>query len=164
MPPAYSAKKVNGERAYKLARAGDEVELEKVETTIYSISNIVYAHPFLSFEISVSKGGYIRSIAEIVASRLGTAGALSYLERVSEGRFQFENEKALNPLEYIDYEFNVYTGSAEDIYLGRRIGKRYLAIGRDGRYILRFNDFFSIIEISGGKVDYLVNRIPRSGG
>ena len=99
VPPKFSAKKINGQRAYKLAR--DEVEFEMKSSTmqIFSIRLLNYCHPFISFEVEVSKGAYIRSIGQMIASRLGSVGSLSYLKRVSEGSLKYENERFLSPKE-----------------------------------------------------------------
>ena len=96
-PPKFSAKKVAGKRAYQLARAGEEVELKRVTSTVYDVHLIRYNHPFLHFEIMVSEGSYIRSLANIVAQKLGVAGTLSSLKRVYEGKFQFEAENLSTP-------------------------------------------------------------------
>jgi len=101
LPPKYSAKRINGKRAYDMARDGIDFELKKINSEIFDIKFINYNHPFISFDISVSEGSYIRSIAQILLQRLGTFGTLSYLERLNEGKFVFDNEKALNPLEYL---------------------------------------------------------------
>ena len=67
-------------------------------------------HPFLSFRISVSEGSYVRSYAQILAARLGVKATLSALKRVSEGKFVYENERFLNPLDFISLPRNKYGG------------------------------------------------------
>ncbi len=62
-PPKFSAKKIDGERAYNLAREGKAVELKKSKMNIYTTKFISYSHPFITFEASVSEGSYIRSLA-----------------------------------------------------------------------------------------------------
>ncbi len=83
--PQFSAKHINGVRAYKLAREQMEFDRPKVTTYIHAFRILSYNHPFLSFEICVSEGGYIRSIGEIIAHNLGIKGSLCYLERIQEG-------------------------------------------------------------------------------
>ena len=61
-PPIYSAKKINGERAYKLARQNKTVELKSVKVNINSIELLEYNYPYFTIKVSVSKGTYIRSI------------------------------------------------------------------------------------------------------
>lgn len=85
MPPNYSAKKIDGQRAYKLAREGKEVKLETVEVEIYDITDIKYGYPKLSFTVSVSSGTYIRTLAEDIGQKLGTGAYLSALRRTNVG-------------------------------------------------------------------------------
>lgn len=81
VPPAYSAVKVAGQRAYKLARAGKQVQIEPRAVQIYSINNVKYSYPQLSFSVHVSSGTYIRSLAEDIGRDLGTGAYLSALRR-----------------------------------------------------------------------------------
>lgn len=85
-PPIFSARHINGQRAYKLAREGMEFELPKSKMYIYRIQILNYNHPFVSFQVSVSEGAYVRSIGQLISQRLGVCGVLSSLERVSGGR------------------------------------------------------------------------------
>lgn len=161
LPPKYCAKKINGKRAYELARAGLEVELEKQVMKISDIKLISYNHPFITFEATVSEGSYIRSLAQILAKNLGVIGTLSYLQRLNEGEFYFQNEKDLNPLSYLDLEVNNYTGSKELLNDGKKIPIENLEKKEDGKYIILFEEFFSIIEISNDKVSYVLNKVIR---
>ena len=101
-PPKFSAKKIDGKRAYTLAREGIDVEMKKSKMNIYNTKFISYRHPFITFEASVSEGSYIRSLAQILCESLNSVGTLSYLNRLNEGQFKYENEKDLNPLDYLD--------------------------------------------------------------
>jgi len=83
-PPIFSAKKIDGRRAYDLARAGEHVELNTIHSTIYDIKLLHYCHPFVTFEATVSEGTYIRSLGDIIAKKLGTEGSLSALERLEK--------------------------------------------------------------------------------
>ena len=159
LPPKYCAKKINGKRAYELARAGLEVELEKQVMKISDIKLTSYNHPFITFEATVSEGSYIRSLAQILAKNLGVIGTLSYLQRLNEGEFYFQNEKDLNPLDYLDLEVNSYTGSKELLNDGKKIPIENLEKKEDGKYIILFEEFFSIIEISNAKVSYVLNKV-----
>lgn len=91
IPPAYSAIKVGGQRAYKLARAGKTVEIEPRKVTIYRIDTLEYDYPKLRFTVKVSSGTYIRSLAADVGETLGTGAYLSALRRTSVGEFEIEN-------------------------------------------------------------------------
>ncbi len=159
LPPKYSAKKINGKRAYDLARAGEDFAMKFVKSEVYDVKFINYNHPFISFDISVSEGSYIRSIAQILLDRLDIKGTLSYLERLNEGKFKFDNEKALNPLEYLDLKTNNYTGSKEWFELGKKLQIEYFETKYDGKYLISFDTFFAIIHIENLKVKYLLNKI-----
>lgn len=86
-PPAFSAMKVNGQRAYKLAREGKPVQLEPRPVTIYKNELVSYEYPLVSFTASVSSGTYIRSLAEDMGASLGTGAYTSQLRRISIGKF-----------------------------------------------------------------------------
>lgn len=158
-PPKFSAKKINGMRAYELARIGEEIELKDSIMHILDTQFIGYSHPFITFEATVSEGSYIRSLAQILAQRLGVVGTLSHLHRLREGDFYFDNEKELHPLDYLHIPYNEYSGDKEWIYYGKKIDINYLSIHDDGEYLILFDDFFSIIQITQSKVKYLLNKV-----
>lgn len=87
IPPAYSAIKIGGQRAYKRARDGQPVELQPREVSISSIKDFEYEYPRVNFTCTVSSGTYIRAIARDLGSKLGTGGYLSALRRTSVGQF-----------------------------------------------------------------------------
>ncbi|MRM94189.1 tRNA pseudouridine(55) synthase TruB [Riemerella anatipestifer] len=89
-PPIFSAIKVDGERAYNLARAGEEIELKKRQTTIYFIDNIEIDWPFVRFSVGCSKGTYIRSLAHDIGQALGVGAYLTQLRRTKIGDFSVE--------------------------------------------------------------------------
>ncbi|OCL92109.1 tRNA pseudouridine(55) synthase TruB [Aliarcobacter thereius] len=161
IPPKFSAKRVNGLKAYELARDGIDFELEKSIMKVFDIKFLKYNHPFISFEASVSEGSYIRSLAQIFLEKIKLTGTLSYLERLSEGEFKFQNHKELNPLDFLDLEKNIYTGTKEWLDVGRKISIDYIENKKDGKYIIELDDFFSIIEINSRDVKYLLNKIPK---
>ena len=161
IPPKFSAKKINGKRAYDMARNGEEVELNKSLMHVYDTKFISYRHPFITFDISVSEGSYIRSYAQILLGKLNQVGTLSYLERLNEGKFFFENEKDLDPLDYIDLPINKYSGTYEWINTGRKISIDYLEEKDDGKYLIILENFFSILEIKDGEVSYLLNKVNK---
>lgn len=80
-PPAFSAIKINGQRAYKLARAGKEVEMPKRIVTIYKIEILDYNSPFLKIRAHVSSGTYIRTLAEDIGKELGCGAYTTELRR-----------------------------------------------------------------------------------
>lgn len=89
-PPAYSAIKIDGRRAYKLAREGKEVKIEPRQVSIYSLELADYTYPSVKFMVKVSSGTYIRSLAEDIGSKLATGAYLSSLERTIVGSFSLE--------------------------------------------------------------------------
>ena len=165
VPPKYSAKKIDGKKAYELARAGQKVQLKEQIMEIFKIEFLNYSHPFLSFKVWVSEGSYIRSLGELIAKELGCMGGLSYLERLSEGGLVYENEKNLNPLEILGLpkilvEKNQRNILEEKVKNGKKITQEELKIHKDGKYIVQFEDFFSIISKQEREIQYLANRIP----
>lgn len=159
LPPRYCAKKIDGKRAYEMARNDEEFELKAITSTIDECKVVHYNHPFLTFEISISEGGYVRSIGALIAEKLGFEGCLSALERLSEGEFTYENEKALNPLEYLDLKDNIYEGSIEDIELGRVLKRENFRVQEEGIYKIVHDEWLSVIEIKESGVEYLLNNI-----
>ena len=90
-PPIYSAKKVEGVRAYEFARAGEEVELKKALINIYEIEVLDFAMPYLKLRVRCSKGTYIRSLAYEVGEALQSGAYLRSLRRTRSGGFTAEN-------------------------------------------------------------------------
>ncbi len=163
-PPKFSAKKVNGKRAYELARAGEEVKLKEISSTIYDIHLIRYNHPFVHFEAMVSEGTYIRSLGAIIADKLGVDATLSSLRRDYEGAFRFEDEKALDPLKFLKIPQNIYMGDDEYMELGKKLSIAYFETKEDGEYWVETENFFSVIEIKDGEVKYKLNRVEKFKG
>ncbi len=159
LPPKYSAKKINGQKAYDLARADKEVDLKAITSHIFSVTLLHYQHPFITFEITISEGGYIRSMGQIIAEKLGTFATLSALERLHEGAFVFEDEKALNPIPYLNMPQNFYMGNPEDILLGRKVVKAHFQKQEEGNYFLNLDTMLSIITIKDDKVTYRLNGV-----
>ncbi|WP_104697698.1 MULTISPECIES: tRNA pseudouridine(55) synthase TruB [unclassified Helicobacter] len=162
-PPKFSAKHIQGKRAYDLARKGISFELKKEEMEIFDIRLINYMHPFLTFEVCVSKGAYVRSIGEMIAKMLGVNGALCMLERIQDGGFFAirNKEKILNPLEVLKYPLlnNLSGEIRKNIENGRKF---FLKKVQNGFYVANFDDFFSIIEVKeDGQVKYILNRITK---
>ncbi len=159
LPPKYSAKKINGERAYKLARADQEIKLKEITSYISKIELLHYNHPFITFEITISEGGYIRSIGDIIATKLDTFGSLSALERLHEGEFIYEKEKALDPLNYLNVEQNYYLADHDDLLLGKKVSIENFKIQEEGEYFLKIGTMLSIIKIEDSKVTYILNGV-----
>jgi tRNA pseudouridine55 synthase len=88
MPPNFSAKKINGVAAYKLARAGKEVELKTKEVRIEAAKLIDYNYPFVTVQYAVSSGTYIRVLAHELGQNLGTGAYCEQLCRNSIGEWE----------------------------------------------------------------------------
>lgn len=97
-PPRYSAIKINGERAYKLARKGQEFEIPKREVEIYEIEVLRYEYPELEIRCHVSSGTYIRTLAEDIGERLGTGAYLTALRRTRVGKYDVKDAVKLDEL------------------------------------------------------------------
>jgi len=159
LPPKYSAKKINGQRAYNLAREGVDFEMKKITSEVSAVKFINYNHPFITFELTVSEGSYIRSMAQILLDRLDEVGTLSYLERLHEGEFYYDDEKSLNPLKYLDVQTNNYTGTKEWFDLGKKLDINYFENKQDGEYLIVFDTFFAIIAIKDMEAKYVLNKV-----
>lgn len=98
VPPAFSAKKIGGKPAYKLARAGKPVELKPVKIEIVSFEISALQGAEASFEIRVSAGGYVRSVAHELGQSLGCGAHLSSLRRTLAGAFSLGDAHTLDEL------------------------------------------------------------------
>ncbi|WP_426266971.1 tRNA pseudouridine(55) synthase TruB [Sphingomonas sp. LHG3443-2] len=99
VPPAYSALKVDGQRAYDLARAGEDVELKSRAVTIHSLAIVSGSEGLLeeiTLSATVSKGTYIRSLARDLALALGTVGHVTMLRRTKAGPFTLDQAISLD--------------------------------------------------------------------
>ena len=101
-PPIYSAIKVKGKKLYEYARQGknDKVDIPKREIEIYNIELKEIRNDLkeIVFEVSCSKGTYIRSLCEDIATKLGTVGYMSELTRLQVGRFKIEDSIAIEEI------------------------------------------------------------------
>jgi tRNA pseudouridine55 synthase len=97
-PPSYSAIKINGQRAYKLARAGKEVKLEPRSVTIYEMTEVSYEYPLVSFTAKVSSGTYIRTLAEDIGQTLCTGAYTTRLHRTMVGQFSIKDALAMTEI------------------------------------------------------------------
>ena len=89
--PAFSAVKIGGVRAYKLARKGEKVEMPERTVTIYEINIIDYKWPYLKIDAKVSSGTYIRTLGEDIGEKLGVGGYLTELVRTEIGEYKLED-------------------------------------------------------------------------
>ena len=101
-PPIFSAIKIEGNRAYDLARKGKEVEMKSRKTTIDYIRDIAIELPFIRFTVGCSKGTYIRSLAHDIGQDLGVGAYLTNLRRTKIGDYKIENGSS----EYLKNEYS----------------------------------------------------------
>ena len=101
IPPIYSAIKVNGKKLYEYARKGEKVEIKPRKIEIYNIEliKINKKDRQIEFQVACSKGTYIRSLCEEIASKLNTVGYMCELERLQVGKFNIVDAITLETLE-----------------------------------------------------------------
>ena len=99
MPPQFSAKKIAGQPAYKLAREGKPVDLKPARISIHAFEILNLEGPEASFTIDISSGGYVRSVAHELGQELGCGAHLSQLRRTRAGAFTLEDAYTLEELE-----------------------------------------------------------------
>ncbi len=94
-PPIYSAIKINGQRAYKLARKGEAVEIPERTVTIHALELIEYTYPFVRIRTHVSSGTYIRTLAEDIGNVLETGAYCRELRRTKVAEYRVEDAMQL---------------------------------------------------------------------
>ena len=167
VPPAYSALKVGGERAYDLARAGAAVELAARGVTIHELRLESFATGAATLIAHVSKGTYIRSLARDIALALGTHGHVTMLRRLSAGPFTADQAISLDnlnevgkgaPLERVLVPLEAGLVDIPALDLGPqqadlvRTGRVLIGLPQhDGLYWARSgNNPLALVELSGG--------------
>ena len=114
-PPLFSAIKVNGKKAYELARQGKEVELKKRDVNIYFFKVVKVRLPKINFATKVSKGTYIRSLAHDIGVKMGTGACLEELRRTSSGDFSIKDAFKLEDVlkwSRVELESNLRSGKS----------------------------------------------------
>lgn len=96
LPPLYSAKKIQGVRAYEFARAGEEVELKRAKINIYAMELLEWDMPRIKIRVECSKGTYIRSLAFEIGEALKSGAYLSSLRRTKSGNFTVDEASTLD--------------------------------------------------------------------
>jgi tRNA pseudouridine55 synthase len=99
VPPAHSAKWVNGRRAYEYARKGKEAPMEERETVVHELELLNISLPFASFRINCGKGFYVRSFARDMGLALNSGAYLSELRRTRIGPFSIDNAISIDQVE-----------------------------------------------------------------
>ena len=98
IPPAYSAKKIAGKKAYQLARQGLEVEIPASKVTAYSLRLISFDYPVFTLECEVSSGFYVRSLVHDLGERLGVGATVEEVRRMRVGDYRIEDAVSLESL------------------------------------------------------------------
>lgn len=98
IPPAFSAIKIDGQRAYKLARQGKTVDMPSRSVQIYALELVDYNYPILKIKTHVSSGTYIRTLAEDIGKSLGTGAYCQELRRTKIAEYDVDDAKALADL------------------------------------------------------------------
>ena len=101
VPPLFSAKQIDGKRAYELARKGVEMELKSNTIEIFNLAINSERFPEIDFEVTCSKGTYIRSLAHDFGKKLGSGAALIALRRTASGNYNINESKSLD--EWIEF-------------------------------------------------------------
>jgi len=95
-PPIYSAIKIDGQRAYKLARKGEKVDMPERQVMVYSLDLISYSYPDVTIRVHVSSGTYIRSLATDIGQSLGVGAYCSQLRRIEISQWKVGDAKQLS--------------------------------------------------------------------
>ena len=169
MPPQYSAKKVNGQTAYKAARAGVQVELKPKEIEIYDFKLLNQLDKNLfRFEISCSSGTYIRSVCRDLAEKMSTYGSMQCILRTRCGGFKLSDAFSLDEIKsgefklmscenVFDYPAITLTQNQTEKLLN---GQQIKVVTTDGLYkIFSENDFIGIGEVVGGLLKFKLRLV-----
>jgi len=103
-PPKYSALKYNGKPYYEYARAGIEIPIKTREIEIFSIDLMNFRNQKITFQVSCSKGTYIRTLGEDIAKKIGTKGYLTNLERIRVGKIKKIDSFSVEQIEELSVE------------------------------------------------------------
>ena len=151
VPPMYSALKTNGKRLHELARSGKEIERDKRPIEIFNIQAIRIDGPQLNFEVTCSRGTYIRSICHDLGAKHGSGGCLQALTRTALGPFDLEDSVSLEDVHRHSHEnhlqdFLISPAEAlahlPAIYVRPRAESRVL-----NGAIIRFEDVRQVVEL-----------------
>lgn len=152
MPPKYSAKKINGKKAYDLARSGKNFELKPGKVTIHNLTILSYNNGVLKLEIECGAGTYIRSLGRDIALKLNSLATMTSLVRTKLGTWNIDecidikdntNEFIISKLLPIDSVFNNLS-TLDDVDMVARLlnGQTVIADLKDGEYRLYLNNEF----------------------
>ncbi|MFW6056846.1 MAG: tRNA pseudouridine(55) synthase TruB [Chloroflexota bacterium] len=98
VPPAFSAKKLKGKKAYELARKGVDVDLPAASVTVYSLRLLSFDYPHFKLQCDVSSGFYVRSLVHDIGERLGVGATVIEVRRLKVGAYSVEDARLLDDL------------------------------------------------------------------
>jgi len=104
VPPSFSAIRINGKKAYQLARKGKQVQMKPRKVVIYSIQVLQYKYPNLRIKCEVSSGTYIRALARDIGAKLKTGAYLADLRRIKIGEYDIKAAVELDQLSADNWE------------------------------------------------------------
>lgn len=166
-PPAFSALKVRGRRAYDLARAGEAVALRPRPVTIYRLEIQRYDYPELDLGIECSSGTYVRSLGRDLAASLGTVAVMARLTRTAVGCFRIEDAAPLDRLGPADWrDFLIPPLRAVEALPRMMLTREEVQRLRWGQTVIRDASAPSAAEVAGIDPDGQLAAIlsPRGGG
>jgi tRNA pseudouridine55 synthase len=140
VPPPYSAIKIQGKKAYELARKGEEVELEPRIIDVYSLELLEWAPPEVVIDVNCSSGTYVRSLANDLGERLGCGATLTGLRRTKNGRFTLRDAVPLRKLNeaFMDgswYQYLIPAADALTDWPGIELSDEHMETIRHGHRI-----------------------------
>ncbi len=161
VPPQFSAKKVNGQTAYKLAREGKTIELKNIEVNIEKIDIISIEKDIVVFETTVSRGTYIRSIINDFGNKIGCGAIMTELRRTAIGSLNESdlgevNIEPLLTLPIVQMHKNQIAKLIKGISIEnntKREGKFIIAVSNVICGIANFNTHIKSIKLFGNKID-----------
>jgi len=160
MPPAYSAKRIRGKKAYELAREGEEVELEPKEIDVYHLELLEWDTPEAIVDVYCSSGTYVRSLASDLGEALGCGGHLVGLRRTKSGEFALRDAVPLRKLqEAFDngdwYKYLIPAAEALSDWPSRELSHEEVDLVRHGHRVP--------VEVPPENPDHWVRAISQQG-
>lgn len=162
IPPLFSAKSINGVRAYELARRGEKVELKSKKVVVYSIKLISYKNNKIVLEIECGSGTYIRSIGRDIAYQLNSLATMTELVRTKVGKFKLENCKEITNINKENVYENISTLTEvldykiltlDETFNNKILNGQVVDVNeKDGNYFLENkNDIVAIVKVVDNK-------------
>lgn len=149
-PPVYSALKIQGRRACDWVRSGKDITIPARRILIADLEVEAYAPPAASFRAKVSRGTYVRSLANDLARALGTVGHVTRLRRIKDGSFSIDQARSLDMLQEI-----VQNGKLEEVLvpIGAVLGDiPAVSVSEQAKRAMRLGQTFAVKDLSDSPV------------